>query len=254
MLQFTSDKLIDFSHKLSRIHKAALPNAVRFTLNDAAEDVKFNTLQKNANKQFDVKKPSFFRAFSRFEKAQGFNISNMKSTAGMVKSADPKSVASTEIAKQQYAGTIPNKSYIIPTTKFKGRNTSGTAKKSALKFINKKPIKFTKDTRGHKFGNKKIKGTGLSNYIARHYVAYKENIPFLQLRSDDTGIIYKVTSFKKRKDGIKFKREPIAVYAKGKKVKLTKKHPFVINSAKESTRKINDFFIKNATKQIQRFK
>ena len=56
MLQFDSDKLIKFSHTLSKIHKSALPNSVRFSLNDAAKDVKFKTIHTHAQKEFDVKK------------------------------------------------------------------------------------------------------------------------------------------------------------------------------------------------------
>ena len=141
MLQFKGENLINFSHKLSKMHRSALPNAVRFTLTDAAKDVKFNTLAKHAKKEFTVRKPSFFRAFSAYKAASGFNISSMKSTAGMTKK-DSKSVASTEIGKQQYAGTVPNRAYIGTKEQ---RTSRGLLKKSYKDLTSIKPIVTTKE-------------------------------------------------------------------------------------------------------------
>lgn len=235
MLQFKGDKLIGFSHTLSKLHKSALPNAVRFSLNDAAKDVKFNTLQKNADKQFDVKKPSFFRAFSRFDLATGYNIGSMKATAGMVKAPNPKSVASTKIAQQQIAGTVTDRAYIGAKEQRKGGTESGLLKASYKKLTDIKPIVTTKD-----------------NYFGKAVKAKKENKPLL-VKKNNKGILVKIKKIKKKGEN-PIITEPIASYEKGRSIKLKKKRPFLNNAALQSGKKIDSFFIKNATKQIQRFK
>jgi len=232
MLQFKSDKLIDYSHKLSKIHKSALPNAVRFTLTDAAKDVYFNTLQKHAYKEFDVKKASFFKTFSKYKPAEGWNINNMKATAGMVKGNKPKSVASTEIAKQQYAGTIPNKSYIASDSQ---RNSKGLLKPSYIRAISVKPIVFSG-----------------SNYYKKAIEAKTQNKPLL-IKRNNKGVLVKVKRINKGgKEPIK--TEILANYESNRSIKLKDVHPFVNNAALESGRKINSFYIKNAEKQIKRIR
>lgn len=239
MLIFKGKDLIDFSFKLSRIHKAALPNAVRFSLNDAAKDVKFNTLQKHAKKEFKQKKPSFFKAFSGHQLASGYDISKMKSTAGMIKEnpksplKNKKSRASTDIREQQTAGTIERKSYMFSK---ESRGSKGLVKKSAITFLNKKPIVSK---------NKKT-------FIFYANQANKTKRPLL-VKKGRKGILVKVNRVLKRK-GFLALTTPIASYEKDRKIKLRTRHPFVNNAAIESGKKLNNFFIKNAKAQLNRFK
>lgn len=234
MLHFKGDKLIDFSLKLSKMHRSALPNAVRFSLTDAAKDVKFKTLSKHANKEFDVKKASFFRAFSRFKPAQGWNISAMQSTAGMVKGTpkNSKSVASTEIGKQQFAGIVPNRAYIGAKEQ---RTSKGLLKSSYAKLLSIKPVVFNGD-----------------NYFEKAIEAKKAKKPLL-VKKNNRGVLVKVKKIKKKK-AKPIETEPIASYEKGRKADLKTKHPFVINAGLESARKMNSFYIKNARKQIERLR
>jgi len=222
MLQFKSDKLIDYSHKLSKIHKSALPNAVRFTLTDAAKDVKFNTLQKHANKEFDVKKASFFRAFSAYEPAKGWDIGNMKATVGMIKKGNPKSVASTKVGKQQYAGTIKDRSYIP--------------------YENKKP----------KYDKKPIV-TEKKGYFGKAIEADQKKVPLL-VKKGKKGYLVKIKRINKKKADNPIVTEIIATYGENRDVKLKQKRPFLNNAALESGRKLNSFYIKNAQTQINRYR
>lgn len=234
MLQFTSDKLINFSHTLSKIHKAALPNAVRFTLTDAAKDVKFKTLQKHSEQQFDVSKPSFFKKFSGYKAASGYNINNMRATAGMIKAQDTKSVASTKIAAQQTAGIVKDRSYIAAE---KQRSKSGVLKRSFITMIQLEPLVYEKGKGG--------------NYIKTAIESKEKRKPLL-VRKNGKGYLVKVKSINKKNPVIK--TEILASYEKGRDIKLTRKKPFVINAAKESGNKLNKFFIKNAERQISRYK
>src|SRR6056297_1290897 len=231
MLQFTSNKLINFSHTLSKIHKAALPNAVRFTLTDAAKDIKFKTLQKSSEQQFDVSKPSFFKKFSGYRAASGYNINNMKATAGMIKGQDSKSVASTKIAAQQTAGIVKDRSYIAAE---KQRGKKGTLKKSYLDMIKKAPIVYDG-----------------GNYIKSAIEAKQKNKPLL-VRKNGKGVLTKVKRINKKNPIVK--TEILAGYEKDRDINLKTKRPFVINAAIESGRKLDSFFIKNAERQINRYK
>lgn len=229
-LEYKGNKLIDFSFKLNKIHRAALPNAVRFTLTDAAKDVKFKTLIKSANKFFDVKKRNFFRAFSAYKPATGFDISKMASVAGMTKGKSPtsKSVASTEIGQQQFAGTIENKSFMPAKNQ---KTPKGTVKKAYKDLRKIKPI-VTK------------KGKSFFPDVEK---ARKTNTPLL-IKKNNKGILVKVGKSKK-----KLKTTPIASYEKDRKINLVKARPFLNYAAKESGKKLNTFFKKNAEKQIARF-
>lgn len=232
MLHYKGDKLIDFSHTLSKIHKSALPNAIRFSLNDSAKNVKFETLAKHANKQFDVKKPSFFRVFSKYTQANGWNINNMKATVGMIKSPDPKSVASTKIAQQQIAGTITDRAYIPAERQ---RNAKGLLTATYRKLRNIKPITASKE-----------------DYFEKVIEAKKTKKPLL-IRKNNKGILVKIKAIKK-KQANPIITESIASYEKGRSVKLKRKRPFMNNAAIESGKKIDQYFAKNAKKQIERLR
>ena len=233
-LEYRGNALIDYSHKLSRIHRAALPNAVRFTLTDVAKDVYFRTLRKNANKQFDVKKQSFFRAFSEYKPASGNNISRMQSTAGMIKKG--KSKVSTEIGQQQFAGVVHNKSFIAIE---KGRTGKGLTNKKYRDARKRKPIIAEK---GKMFfpNAKKAKDT---------------NSPLI-VKKNKRGYFVKVTKIRKAK-GHKFKREVVTQiiggYKENRKIDLKTNKPFLNNAALESGNLLNAKFIKNAKLQVKRF-
>lgn len=225
-LEFTSDKLVGFSLKLAKVHRAALPNAIRFTLTDSAKDVKFRTLKKHANKQFDVKKQSFFRAFSAYEPAKGFNISKMKSTAGMIKKAG-KSVASTEIGQQQHAGIVHHKSYIKAQKPKVSSKTFIDARK-------KKPLK----TEGN-------------NYAKTFIEALKTDTPML-VTKNKRGVLVKAVKLGKTKKK-PFITKIISGYEGGRKIKLTDIRPFLNNAALESGKLLDKNFVKHAKKQVAKF-
>jgi hypothetical protein len=228
---YKGDKLIDFSHKLSRLHRSALPNAVRFTLTDSAKDVKFRTLKKHARKEFDVKKASFFSKFSGYSPAKGFDISKMKAVAGMVKGMDSKSVASTEIAQQQFAGTLHNKSYAPAKNQ---RTSKGLVKSSYLTERSKKPI---------------IAEKGKSFFVGVSKARDKQR-PLL-IKKNNRGVLVKIGKTKKNKKIPAM--TPIASYKENRKIELKHKHPFVNNAALESAKLLNSNFKKHAQKQIARY-
>ena len=183
LLKINSDSLVNFTYSLSKMHRAALPNAVRFTLTDIAKDVKIRTLQKHSNRQFDVSKPTFFKRYSGYEPAKGFDIKTMSSKAGMIKGNPPnaKSRATTDIGEQQHAGNVKNKSY-IPAKNM--RTAKGLVKSSYIKEINKKPIVVKSSERGRDFIEAAIK-------------AKDEQRPLL-VKKNNKGVLRKVSRVAKK--------------------------------------------------------
>ena len=51
--------------KLERLHRSALPVSVRGALNDAAFDMKKNTIEKHFKKNFTIRSRTFVRSHSR---------------------------------------------------------------------------------------------------------------------------------------------------------------------------------------------
>ena len=77
-----TDGAIQLTAKLEKLHRSAFPVAVRGTLNDAAFKTK-SLVPKVARSKFTTRQKSFFRAFSTVDKATGFDLRNMKATAGI---------------------------------------------------------------------------------------------------------------------------------------------------------------------------
>jgi hypothetical protein len=152
----------------------------------------------------------------------------------MIKAQDTKSVASTKIAAQQTAGIVKDRSYIAAE---KQRGNSGVLKKSFITMIQLEPLVYEKGKGG--------------NYIKTAIESKEKRKPLL-VRKNGKGYLVKVKSINKKNPIIK--TEILASYKKGRDIKLTRKKPFVINAAKESGNKLNNFFIKNAERQINRYK
>src|ERR1035437_10094141 len=106
-LNINSDKVVMHTATLERLHKSALPVAIRRALNSAAYDVKTDTMPLEAD-IFIHRSPTFFKATSKVAPATGFNIQSMKSTVGFIPSAGAKESggATKDLAEQEDSGFI----------------------------------------------------------------------------------------------------------------------------------------------------
>jgi len=110
-LNINTNELVRFTAKLERINRSALPVAVRSALNKAAFDVKGNTMPAGAKEVFIQRKPTFFKANSKVAPATGFSIESMKATVGFLpKSGNDKSV--DDLKQQEEGGAIHGRSFI----------------------------------------------------------------------------------------------------------------------------------------------
>jgi hypothetical protein len=100
------------ANKLEKINRSAFPVAVRQTLNSAAFDLKQNTMPQITGSLFVKRKPNFFKANSKVFPAKGFEVKNMRATAGFV----GKDQAIDDLEQQEIGGRIKSRSFIALDT------------------------------------------------------------------------------------------------------------------------------------------
>lgn len=226
-------EIVKFSNKLDKIHRAAFPNAVRNTLNDAAFFTKKNTLQQEARKQFTTRKPSFFRAFSRVQKASGFAVKRMVATVGMTDATK----ASKQLVFQEKGGTISGRDF-IPTKE--ARVSKSESKVISKRAYLQKVLSKTVDANKSKARSKKQK------FVRAAIVASEKYGRDGHVQIGDS--IVRVGPRSKPFKGTK----KIYDFSQGRSVRLQPK-PFVGPAAQRSSKLMLKWYEKEAKKQFARF-
>lgn len=238
-LNINTDAVVKFTNKLEKIHRSALPIAVRTSLNSAAFDVKKRTLLKETSESFTLrqKKKNFFKANSRVEQAQGFNMNTMRATIGMVEGGleGGNNYAVKDLEQQERGGTIKGKAFIpLKAARVGGSDIKVVRPQNRLSAINK-----VVDARKAKGVNDKQKfnfaahQAGVGGYVLAKYKA-KE-------------ILWRVNSL----DG-KIKLTPLYSYKEKRSVSVKPKG-FMQKASTESAQLIEKFFILEAKKQIAKY-
>lgn len=239
LLFVSTDGLQDMTKKLKEINRSAFPVAVRQALNSAAFDVKKNTLQQSAERNFIRRSPNFFKAFSGVKKAVGFNMNTMKSEVGMTDQG--KSSARTAIRnmdKQEIGGEIEDGTDYLKAS----RGGNNNKRVSKANYFNK---------------NKNLSGafknarTSKSQFIAKAYASFKGKKK-MYFSSEKGQFLMQVTGIRKNKKGaIKIKSKLMTKSRSGKPAKIRATH-FAREAAQATTLKIEGFYIAEAEKQINR--
>jgi len=149
LLDVNTNEVVKFAAKLDAISRSALPVAVRGTLNNAAFDVKQNTMLKTSADKFKNRQPNFFKANSRVQMAKGFNINDMEAIVGFVDTnlKGGKNFSVKNLEQQEHGGTIKNKSFIpMLGARMSGSNDKLVAPANRISGI--KNIVNTRNTRG----------------------------------------------------------------------------------------------------------
>jgi hypothetical protein len=135
-LYINNDSLKAFTKNLEKMHRSALPVAIRGTLNDAVYDVKTKTMPRTAS-EFKKRQPNFFKANSKFEKAVGFDVPTMKATVGFYENKlahQSTNYAVKDLEQQEYGGAIKKKSLIaMRTARVNNKMVMANARLSSLK-------------------------------------------------------------------------------------------------------------------------
>lgn len=133
--------------ELSGLHRAALPNTVRFTLNDLAFDVKKATLVQGLHQTgMKIKSDSFFKRYSGVEKAKGYEVGKMQAQVGMMPSLGTGTADKTirRLEQQDDGGSLRHDAIGLDNART-GKISTGRIKQASrrksLKFWGK-PIEY----------------------------------------------------------------------------------------------------------------
>lgn len=227
-------ELDKFITTLSEMHRSALPNVVRNTLNDLAFNAKKTELTRVTNDKFTVRSKNFFKANSRFTKATGYNVNTMHSDMGMV----AKDVATRNLKQQEEGGQIgkrafiPNKRARIGSSQSK--KISSRNKLSKVNFIDSGKIR-----RGAK--NQRLNRAAAIAKRTGKDVLHKDTV-------------YRVKSMIRKKGDTIFKLVPLYDYKKGRAVKVDKTNFMQATGEASQTKYAIAAFKSNTEKQIAKLK
>lgn len=130
VLNIDTSELRDFSKRLEDLSKTALPNVVRKTLNDAAMDVKKNTMPESA-RVFTPRQKNFFTATSRVEFAKSSaDINSMQSSIGFMDEGlkGENNYSVKDLEQQESGGRIAGRSFIPTRAARIGNSNTGLVK------------------------------------------------------------------------------------------------------------------------------
>ena len=242
-LDVNTDAAIQLTAKLERLSKSAFPSAVRNTLNECAFDMKSKELPKSFKKNFKPKSGtiSYFKKSLKVDKANGFNIKNMKSVVGLLDASNPIDRRFVEgMQKQEGGGIIDDGLRYLKYAR--GGRVNG-------RVISENRYDRTKVITGRS----KRKGTRKSKFVARAYASLKTGKPIFMntMRGNflvKTSNVSSNISSKK----LEFKFDFIAMSRKKVKTKL-KSTKYNYEASIETFKKIEKFYKEKAEFQFKKY-
>lgn len=246
-LNINTDEVVIWTNKLEKMHRSALPVAIRESLNRAAFDVKGTskggegTMLKTSKSAFVNRSTNFFKANSMVEKAKGFNTKSMQAMVGFTsaKLKGGDNFAVKDLEQQERGGKIGGKSF-IPSDEARGGNSAKAVRprnrlSKITKIIDARKGKGKSDgSKFHRAANK----AGRGGHVLAKFKG-KMNL-------------WRVNSLNKTKEGA-WKLTHLYTVDKDRKVSVSGTGFMRIASLK-SGGKIERFYIKEAEKQIKRLK
>lgn len=244
-LNIAADAVIAHTVRLNKIHRSALPVAVRSALNKAAFDVKTNTMPKQAKKTFVERAPTFFRATSKVKPAEGFYMPSMEATVGFMKGSDKKESggATEDLEQQENAGMIDHRAFIpLAAARASKQYNRRVSNRYRLAEIRGK----IKDAKKNKKGGKRA-------FILTAIYAGKGGFVLGTDKKNGERRLLVINSIKRV--GKDTKVNSTAIYkVKAKRKVSVKKTNFMRKASLQSADSIERFYIDEAKKQIARLK
>lgn len=242
-ININADAVVAHTNRLEKMHRSALPSAVRGALNGAAFDVKKNTMPKSAADAFENRSPNFFKANSRVEMARGFDIRSMKATVGFTESglSGSNNYAVKDLEQQEYGGTIKRRALIPTDTARGGSNNKLVRPANRLSNINN--VVVASRARGKSDREKFVKAAvfaGRGGYVMGEFRGQQ--------------ILWRINSLERKDRKVwRFKLTPLYSYEQGRNVRV-KPTGFMQKASLKSAEKIEEIFIKEAERQIERLR
>lgn len=152
-LNVNTDAAIILTAKLERMHRSAMPSAIRSTLNDAAFTMKKKEILDSAKINMKVKNPAFFKRFTGLKRANGFNVNSMYSEVGFLDRGQKSAIKAINkgMESNEFGGQDNDGGMYIG----KSRNGKGLVRRSA------------------RFDKAKVLKTKSKSNIARMYASEK---------------------------------------------------------------------------------
>lgn len=235
-LNINTNKIVAHTNRLERLNRYALPVVIRGTLNDAAYDVKTDTMPLSAKKNFEQRQKNFFKANSKYIKADGLNINTMESHVGFYENKlhnRSTNWAVKDLNEQEEGGIIKKKSFIPLPQSRKGGIVTSKARLSAIKrIINRSNVK------GNNWAQQMIKSalfSGIGGFL-------------LTDQSHKGGALFKIKSIKRIGRNTRFIAEKLYSFKKNRSVQVNSTY-FMKNASLDSAYKMDEFYINRAIKQ-----
>lgn len=244
-LKVNTDEVVKYTRQLEQMRKYDFPLAVRGALNSAAYDVKKIEMPASAQQHFIHRKPNFFKATSRVEKADGFNVGGMRSMVGFMDQGGTD-YAVDDLQQQEHGGGIKGRSF-IPTeqARVSGSWTGNVRKKHRIS-ANKGRLVDARDAKGKNDKEKFVKSAiyaGKGGYV----IGTEENA--------GTRMVFEIRSIirkkVKKKKGTVIKAVPIYALKSGRVVRPKATH-FMKEASLRTAKKLPDFYIKEAKRRFEK--
>lgn len=248
VLNINNDAVVKYTAKLEKMHRSALPVAIREALNNAAFDVKQRTMPKSSKKAFTNRQRNFFTANSRVDMARGFDVKTMKAVVGFTegKLRGSNNQAVKDLEDQEHGGGIGGRSLRATPS---ARVSSSEDRPVQMKYR-------LKDLKNVVNANKIVARSKKQKFIKAAFIAKKKfGKDAFVLGNIRKGGRLTLSHIKKIKSlgrtKIEIKRVPVYTYKKGE-VWRVKPTGFMRRASMESGLKIEQHFIKQARKQFER--
>jgi len=238
VLKIDSSAAVSFTNKLEKLHRSALPNAIRGALNKAAFDVKQRTMLQSAERTFIIRQKNFFKANSRVDMATGWNVNQMQSTVGFVEQglSGENNYAVDDLEQQERGGTIHSRSFVPTDVARGGSNAKPVRPGNRLSGINKiVNSNHGTGTRKERFIKAAV-FAGVGGYV---------------IGNSEKKILWRIDAITKRGAGVKIRMKPIYSFEENRDVKV-KATGFMRTASLESGSKMDDFYIQEAKRQIEK--
>lgn len=242
-LNINTDELVIFTNKLERLHKSALPIAIRGALNNAAFDVKQRTMLKTSKDDFVNRQPNFFKATSKVKAASGFDMGSMQSEVGFTDTGlkGEKNFSVKDLEQQERGGTISGRSF-IPLKTARGSNSDSKPVRPSNRISDKKNLKKISDAKGSTWSVRAIK-TAVHVGVGGFMLATGGKGP------QKTGQLWRVKSIERSGGRTRFKVDKLYSFSKTRKVTVHKTN-FMKRASLWSASNLEKFFIEQAERQF----
>jgi hypothetical protein len=241
MITIDTREIFKLAAKLQGLHRAAFPNAVRFTLNDLAFDVKKATLFTALHEtSMVIRSESFFKKYSGVEKATGWDVSKMQSQVGMIPSGGATKAVS-RLEQQEEGGSLGDRNYVPAEQARTGSTRRGKVRRS--NYMNKLSL------RGNiPYGEKQRLIRAVTGSQVSSGGSGKGNVILYGT------VLYEIQGFKRirKTDTIKLHLKKLYTYKPDRTIQI-KPQRFMEHAALKTGPKLQEIFNKNAEYQFKKF-